>query len=257
MTVNKRAVAYLLRRFHLHRPAKWAYRILFEQEGNRTREKIRHFYSSMISHGDLVFDVGANVGNYAECFLDLGARVVAVEPNARCCEKIHLWLSGRPITVEEAAAGAKEGFAKIYWSNDSLVSSMSEQWISIARNMKRLDGLTWSVEATVPVVTLDSLISRHGMPRFIKVDVEGYEDRVLDGLSVQPEILSFEFNSEDMEGAVSCLEKARIGSGSLFNFVVGQPFKFECDTWVNKETLKDRVLALRGTESYGDIWIRK
>ncbi|HEY1471426.1 MAG TPA: FkbM family methyltransferase [Candidatus Acidoferrum sp.] len=38
-------------------------------------------YSEFVSAGDLVFDIGANIGDYAEMFARLGARVVAVEPN--------------------------------------------------------------------------------------------------------------------------------------------------------------------------------
>lgn len=42
------------------------------------------FYSQFIHPGDLVFDVGANVGNRTKIFLRLGARVVAFEPQASC-----------------------------------------------------------------------------------------------------------------------------------------------------------------------------
>ena len=37
------------------------------------------FYSQFIKGDDLVFDVGANVGNKTDLFLQLGAKAVAVE----------------------------------------------------------------------------------------------------------------------------------------------------------------------------------
>jgi hypothetical protein len=46
------------------------------------------FYGAFVSAGDLVFDVGAHVGNRTAVFLELGARVVAVEPQAQCVAEL-------------------------------------------------------------------------------------------------------------------------------------------------------------------------
>src|SRR5439155_7684012 len=47
-------------------------------------EAMRGFYSAFVGPNDLVFDVGANVGNRTKVFLRLGSRVVAVEPQPAC-----------------------------------------------------------------------------------------------------------------------------------------------------------------------------
>lgn len=57
------------------------YRAVYGREAGKHREKLRKFYSQFLSPGDLVFDIGANVGVYTEVFSSLGSRVVAVEPN--------------------------------------------------------------------------------------------------------------------------------------------------------------------------------
>jgi 16S rRNA A1518/A1519 N6-dimethyltransferase RsmA/KsgA/DIM1 with predicted DNA glycosylase/AP lyase activity len=49
---------------------------------------LREFYRPFIPKGSLVFDIGANVGEYTQAFLDLGARVVAVEPNPDLARKL-------------------------------------------------------------------------------------------------------------------------------------------------------------------------
>jgi 16S rRNA A1518/A1519 N6-dimethyltransferase RsmA/KsgA/DIM1 with predicted DNA glycosylase/AP lyase activity len=50
--------------------------------------KALELYSSFVKKGSLVFDVGANEGNRTAIFLELGAKVVAVEPQAECIAKL-------------------------------------------------------------------------------------------------------------------------------------------------------------------------
>lgn len=54
----------------------------------RWRRRALVHYRQFVKSGDLVFDVGANVGNRTAVFLRLGARVVAVEPHASCVAEL-------------------------------------------------------------------------------------------------------------------------------------------------------------------------
>jgi predicted RNA methylase len=51
---------------------------------NSVDQRRSEFYSQFVSSGDLVFDVGANVGNRSKIFSRLGARVIAFEPQPAC-----------------------------------------------------------------------------------------------------------------------------------------------------------------------------
>ena len=59
----------------------------------------------------------------------------------------------------------------------------------------------------VPITTLDSLIARHGVPTFIKIDVEGFEFEVLVGLSRPINAISFEFTTIQRDVALDCVER--------------------------------------------------
>ncbi|MBK9250272.1 MAG: hypothetical protein IPM69_19725 [Ignavibacteria bacterium] len=63
------------------------FRVFYNKiSGNEQREirQRKDFYSHFINTGDVVFDIGANIGNRTQIFSELGAKVVAVEPQSKC-----------------------------------------------------------------------------------------------------------------------------------------------------------------------------
>ena len=48
------------------------------------KRRLKRFYAQFIQPGDLCFDLGAHLGNRANAWLALGAKIVAVEPQPSC-----------------------------------------------------------------------------------------------------------------------------------------------------------------------------
>jgi FkbM family methyltransferase len=238
-------------------PARSLYAATAGREVKRELERKRRFFSRLISPGDLVFDVGANLGSYAEIFASLGAQVVALEPNPDCVSHIRRSYPNSGIDVICTAVGSSAGVASIRLAERSDMSSMSAEWISSIQAAQRMDDAVWSNQITVPVITLDSLIEKYGMPRFVKIDVEGFEESVLSGLSAQPPMMSFEFNTSFLDAALRCLHKLECPSQCSFNFVVGEPFEFELREWVGAGELCSRLASLDKEKGYGDIFVRR
>jgi FkbM family methyltransferase len=220
---------------------------------------MKSFFSQFVHSGDLVFDIGANVGEYTQAFVALGARVVAAEPNPQLLPMLKAIRPSGRVVVEAVAVGSAEGSGDLYLCGSDGLSSLSREWISVAGNSERFAGLVWSQRITVRLVTLDQLIRKYGSPQFIKVDVEGFEKDVLAGLTRAPAYLSFEVNSEFAEAAVACATQPCFSDDSRFNLTLGLSMKFINDEWISREEVVRFLRSPEFTEkrTYGDIVVRR
>ena len=113
--------------------------------------------------------------------------------------------------------------------------------------------MRWAPDQPVEILTLQALIERHGLPRFVKIDVEGYEEEALKGLSQCPPLLSFEFNKVFPEPALRALDSPLL-QRAIFNYTLVDPVKFELQDWIGRDELKETLLNLRAGPGLGDIF---
>jgi hypothetical protein len=77
----------------------------------------------------------------------------------------------------------------------------------------------WAETITVPVIKLDDLIGKHGVPIYIKIDTEGWDAHVLAGLSQPVRYISFEYVPEAAHVTEAAIgELARLGRYELSFF---------------------------------------
>lgn len=216
--------------------------------------RCERLYDEFVSPGDIVFDVGANVGERTATFVSLGARVVAVEPQADCAARLRERFGDR-VEVVEAAAGSAAGEAELLVASYHTISSLSREWVDAVRASGRFSAFAWDRKVRVPVVTLDDLIHRFGHPAFCKIDVEGYELQVLEGLTQAVPALSFEFTFELIESRLACVDRLDALGMSRFNFSEGESMRLVHDTWLTAGEIRQ---YLRGTPEtaafFGDVY---
>jgi FkbM family methyltransferase len=219
--------------------------------------KERKFYKSFISPGDLVFDIGANVGQKTHVFLSLGAKVIAAEPNPSCAEKIRekfqSHIRNGNLIVECLAVGKESGEIQLQtFEGHSDISSGSLDFIRHAESA----GLVPTRVIMVPVITADDLIQKHGAPDFVKIDVEGMDFDVLAGLSRAPKALSFEYNMRDSlwEAAEKCFNQVERLGLSSFNFTEFAKPMLLMNEWMDGESVQIEIKRrFRGTNHWGDL----
>lgn len=145
----------------LFRDGQYAY-----QSGNANLTK------RLLQKGGLVFDVGANVGFnallYSELVGDRG-KVIALEPSPKCHKLLSRSLSAY-CNIEILCVGASDSRGVLPFYETTMLATSS---------LEQIHGIDPYEVKTQP---LDDLLDVYGMPDFVKIDVEGHEEKVFQGM---------------------------------------------------------------------------
>jgi FkbM family methyltransferase len=225
--------------------------------GDRERREAMHrLYGRFVRAGDLVFDIGAHVGDRVGAFRRLGARVVAVEPQPALVKTLRLlYCFDQAVTIEPIAAGAHTGTLKLMLNIDNpSAATASDAFIAAANGALGWHQERWTKTIMVPVTTLDMLVARHGTPAFVKIDVEGLEADVLAGLTRPVPALSFEFTTIQPQAALAAISRCVKLGYDRFNVIIGERHILIHPDWQSPEEIAAWLAALPMAANSGDIY---
>jgi len=213
-------------------------------------------YKRFLRPGDLAFDIGAHVGDRVASFRRLGARVVAVEPQPALVFTLKLlYALDRQVTIEPVALGPKSGTIELKLNPPNpTVATASSDFIAAAEGAPGWEDQHWTKTKTVAMKTLDELIAKHGIPRFVKIDVEGFEDEVLAGLHHPLPILSFEFTTIQRGVALKAIERLARSSLYSFNAALGESQQLVHADPLDAKNIARWIEQLPAEANSGDIY---
>src|SRR5688500_8119976 len=153
----------------------------------------------------LVYDVGMNNGDDTAYYLHCGHRVLGIEADPHLCAQAERRFSG------EIAAGRLEVLPVAIGPTDGVISfwiceeDRGKSSCHLAEAGKKGRHVT---AVDVPCRQLRSVFQSHGLPHFLKIDIEGYERVCLETLDGDhlPEYISVQMNGID-----ELLELRRLG----------------------------------------------
>ena len=218
----------------------------------------RRFYGQFIAPGDLCFDIGAHAGNRTRAMLVLGSNVLAVEPQPLFARTLmRLYGSQKNFKLlETAVASYREQQEMMISTETPTVSSISREW---AQQMAETPGFAqvhWDARLPVNTTTLDTLIADHGLPAFCKIDVEGAEPDVLNGLSQPIRAISFEYIPAAMDLAMQGLKRLTELGDYVFNLVSGEYPRFALKDWTDAKEIREKLAVMPKSGCAGEIFSR-
>jgi len=142
--------------------------------------------SMLLGHGvNLIFDIGANTGQYGRHLREIGyvGRIVSFEPLPQVWEQLKVTSDKDPLwnIAPRAAIGDRDGEAEINISANSVSSSLLTM---LTAHVQASPSSAYVGCVETKLCRLDSIgqsYIREDSALFIKIDTQGFESRVLDG----------------------------------------------------------------------------
>lgn len=130
--------------------------------------------SGWIQPGEIILDVGANIGQSAIRFRAAfpSARIISFEPIASTFAELERNTQGLGIELYKLALGAESKVGTMYLTSVSLTNSLIEPPESALRGSE-----------VVEVITIDQFVRKHRIERIglLKIDAEGFDLEVIRG----------------------------------------------------------------------------
>lgn len=130
----------------------------------------------------LLFDIGANRGDATIAGLNLGYKVIALEPAPRVFAELVKNFIYEPnvVPLRLAVSDSDNGRIEFYECVEDGLSTTEKAWLTDPKmpyNGKEFRTIN------VSTCTMDWLVTTYGMPDLVKIDVEGAEWAVLRGMT--------------------------------------------------------------------------
>ena len=228
----------------IKKPFNYIYSLI--KELNEEKRLLR-LYSKFIKQGDLVFDIGANIGNQSEMLLKLGCKVIAVEPNPDLINGLKKRFNGKNLVIVNKGISSLGKTLKFKIFKDLGHCTFADDHPTSQKPLRVIE---------VETITLDNLIKTYGKPKFMKIDVEGFEYEVVKTLRQKIGLICFEFLSEKKEIYLKTIKHLQKLGYSEFNLTLNIDHKLINHEWKSGSEIIKQIQNLPKNCLFGDVYAR-
>jgi len=157
---------------------------------------------------NLIYDIGLHKGEDTDYYLRKKYRVVAIEANSdlcrECTEKFSQEIESDRLVIINKAISNSAGSINFYINDLSVWGTLDPEW---AKRNELRGAKSHSVE--IQATTIGEILSYHGMPFYMKIDIEGADILCLKGLlelTEKPRYISVESSATSLRDTLEQLE---------------------------------------------------
>ncbi|AFZ35774.1 methyltransferase FkbM family [Stanieria cyanosphaera PCC 7437] len=245
----KKKIKFILDKTNIYSYIKYSdlydlYLYLFWRSHWKKFLKVVSFFENLIGVDSLIFDIGANQGSKTDVYRRFAKQVVCIEPDKKSVNVLKKRFKNRSnIEIMSVAIGNNVGKATFYIHKEgSCYNTMNLKQKNSLEEKSQSDiseKIAFNDSYEVEMVTLDNLIKKWGIPKYIKLDVEGYELYALQGLNYPVEFISFEANLPVfINETIECINLIKkLSSSAKYKFSTQEGFTGELSAWLTYEEI--------------------
>jgi FkbM family methyltransferase len=204
----------------------------------------------------MIFDIGANIGNWAAANISTCDRIIAIEASPITFATLQSKIKNDRITLlNYAVCNNDMKDITFYHANANTLSTINKEWLTSPDSRFHNECFK---EIICPTITIDRLIELYGMPEMIKIDVEGGEYDCVSSLTQKVDQLCFEWASEVNPITFKCLDHLT-GLGFQEFFVqIGDAYTFRpvATDYTDVASVKQQLERMTPKKEWGMIWCR-
>ena len=199
----------------------------------------------------LLFDIGANRGDATVVGVALGYRVIAVEAAPKVFKELvsNFVYNPNVVPLKLAVSNTNNEVIEFYEAAEDGLSTMNKEWLT--SEAMPYNGKPYRT-ITATTITIDKLVELYGTPDLIKIDVEGAEWAVFQGMSKSYGMLAFEWTDVTIDDHIKQLEYLRsLGYKEVApQFIVSHLETPDEHWWCNLDTFDFK----NWLNTYGPLW---
>jgi FkbM family methyltransferase len=157
----------------------------------------------------LLFDIGANRGDAVVAGLNKGFdKIIALEPAPKMFYMLYNNFKNdqKVVPLKFAVSNSNNENIEFYECVEDGLSTIEKSWLTgkdaiyNGKQFRTIKAIT---------CTIDHLVEKYGLPDLVKVDVEGAESQVFEGMTCKPKQLCFEWSLFTLDQHLGQLKRLR------------------------------------------------
>lgn len=204
----------------------------------------------------LVFDIGANIGNWTNANIHKYDKIVSIEASPITFKNLlQNCTNDKVIPLNYAVCNNSGNDITFYHANCSVLSTLNKDWLT--SKSSRFYNEPY-ISIICKTITIDNLINTYGMPDLIKIDVEGGEYDCIASLTQKVNMLCFEWASEVNNITFNCIDHLyQLGFTQYYIQYCDDPtFRPSDNDFYDVSTIKTKLMNTVEKVDWGMIWCK-